>query len=87
MFAYPRFGLSKDGIKHTVNSEILPCAEAVKVKTRVNAVKGDITGNKFPALAVDGKADMIVSGDRHLLTLRVFRGISIIPPGEFLAMK
>jgi predicted nucleic acid-binding protein len=35
--------------------------------------------------ALAAEADVIVSGDKkHLLSLREFRGIPIIPPAEFL---
>lgn len=34
--------------------------------------------------AVAGKADYIVSGDRHLLALQEFQGIPIVNPREFL---
>jgi len=39
---------------------------------------------KFLACAVEGKADCIVSGDRHLLDLGVFRGIPILNARQFL---
>lgn len=40
--------------------------------------------NKFLIAAVEGKADYIVSGDRHLRELGSYRGIKIAPTGEFL---
>jgi len=40
----------------------------------------------FLALAVDGRADFIVSGDKkHLLALGSHQGIPIIAPAEFLS--
>jgi predicted nucleic acid-binding protein len=36
-------------------------------------------------LAVDGRADLILTGDQDLLALHPFRGIPILTPGEFLA--
>jgi predicted nucleic acid-binding protein len=35
-------------------------------------------------LAVNGHADLIVSGDRDLLALNPFRGIAIIAPATFV---
>ena len=35
--------------------------------------------------AVEGNADCIVSGDRHLRNLKSYRGIPILSPAEFLA--
>lgn len=36
--------------------------------------------------AVAARADMIISGDHHLLDLRSFRGIRILRAGELLAL-
>ena len=34
--------------------------------------------------AVAGSADLIVSNDKHLRSLRTFRGIAIVPGSDFL---
>jgi uncharacterized protein len=34
--------------------------------------------------ALAGKADLVVSGDRHLRKLKSFRGIGIVHPSDFL---
>ena len=44
----------------------------------------DPKDNHLLALAVDGKADVIVTGDRDLLVLHPFRGVHILSPAEFL---
>lgn len=44
----------------------------------------DPKDNKFLELAIAGKADCIVTGDRDLLVLNPFRGIKIISPSDFL---
>ena len=38
------------------------------------------------AVAHDGEADYIISGDRHLLSLGKFEGISIISVGQMLGI-
>ena len=38
--------------------------------------------DKFLELAVTGRADVIVTGDRDLLALNPFRSIAIITPAE-----
>ena len=40
----------------------------------------------YIAAAVDGLAEFIVSGDRHLLDLREHEGIRILTPREFLSV-
>jgi putative PIN family toxin of toxin-antitoxin system len=46
----------------------------------------DLKDNKFLELAIDAGANLIVSGDRHLLTMTPFRGIGICTPGDFLRL-
>ncbi len=41
-------------------------------------------GRKFLVVAVEGKADYIVSGDRHLRDLKIYKGIEIASVAEFL---
>ena len=47
-------------------------------------MKGDPDDNRIIKCAVDGKANLIVSGDRHLLGIKHYRGIGIIRPIDFL---
>jgi len=44
----------------------------------------DPRDNKFFELAVSGNADVIISGDKDLLVLHPFRGISVLTPQDFL---
>ena len=48
-------------------------------------VEADPSDDKFLVVAVAGKADCIVSGDRHLLRLGSFQGIPVVPPTTLLA--
>jgi putative PIN family toxin of toxin-antitoxin system len=63
--------------------EMLATAELVTITERV-AVCRDPTDDKFLELAINGHAEMIVSGDADLLALNPFRGIPIVPPGTFV---
>ena len=45
----------------------------------------DPKDNQILEVAVDGKADVIVTGDNDLLVLHPFRGVPIVGPAEFLA--
>lgn len=56
----------------------------VSGKTTVDAVKEDPSDNIFLACAMEGDADFVVSGDRHLKELGIFQGIEILAPSEFL---
>ena len=58
-------------------------SEWVEVATIVKACR-DPKDNKILALAVDGRATVIVTGDQDLLSLDPFRGIRIERPDRFL---
>ena len=45
----------------------------------------DPKDNKFLELAVSGKADILITGDRDLLILNPFRNLQIITINEFLS--
>ncbi|RIK34820.1 MAG: putative toxin-antitoxin system toxin component, PIN family [Chloroflexi bacterium] len=49
------------------------------------AIPADPSDEIVLACAVDGQADLIVSGDQHLLALASYHGIPIIPVRAFLA--
>jgi len=51
------------------------------------AISEDPADNKFIECAVAADAKYIISGDRHLLNPKVFKGIRILPPTEFLKVK
>ena len=59
-------------------------AETINPKITVRAIPDDPTDNKYLECAVEGKADFIISGDRHLTDLKEFQGIKIVPPAVFL---
>ena len=49
-----------------------------------DVIPDDPSDHKFLSCAIEGNADVIVSGDRHLLNLKKFRGIPVIPVNEFI---
>jgi len=57
-------------------------AELITIVERITACR-DPTDDKFLELAVNGRADMIVTGDLDLLVLHPFRGIPIITSVAF----
>jgi len=58
-------------------------AELVTVTERI-AVCRDPTDDKFLELAVNGHADLILTGDADLIVLNPFRGIPIVAPVTFV---
>jgi putative PIN family toxin of toxin-antitoxin system len=59
-------------------------SELVSPKTLPDAVPDDPDDNHIVACAVEGRADLIVSGDRHLLALGQYNGIPVVRPMDFL---
>ena len=51
---------------------------------RVDAAADDPDDNRVLECALAAKADLIVSGDKHLLHLKQFRNIPLLSPQEFL---
>ena len=62
--------------------QIFAGAELVTITERVAGCR-DPKDDKFLELAVNGRADLIISGDADLLVLDTFRGIPIITPAAF----
>ncbi len=62
---------------------LAPLVEIVEVVQQVRACR-DPDGDKFLEAAVNGRADVIVTGDRDLLDLHPFRGIVIVGPADYL---
>ena len=58
----------------------------IRVKSRFKVVKQDPDDDVILRTAYDGKADYIVSGDNHLLSLAEFRGIKIVTLDKMLRL-
>jgi len=61
-------------------------AQLVKIESRFKAVKDDPNDDIILRTACDGKADAIVSGDKHLLSLGTFREIRILTVDQMLGL-
>ena len=62
---------------------IAQVAEVVITTTSLDLVAADPDDNRILECAVDGKADLIVTNDHHLLDLKTCRGIPIIAGPDF----
>jgi len=56
----------------------------VEPRGRIEVVRADPSDNKIIECAVAGRAHFLVSGDRHLLNLKGYRGVKIVTPHQFL---
>jgi len=78
--------LSEDMIKQWANM-ILRNSILVGPKEKINAVKDDPKDNMFLEAAVAGKAEYIITQDKHLLKLKTHQGTKIAKPEEFIRNK
>ena len=69
VFAYPKFQLSRAAIESLL-AEYLPHVHAISVSSRRKSPKcRDPYDQMFVDLAIQGQADVLVSGDRDLLSM------------------
>lgn len=73
----PKFQISEDELQRTIFA-LIRTAEVVNVKIKIKAVKEDPKDDMILETAIDGCADIIVTGDSHLLALTTFKEIKII---------
>jgi len=79
----PKFHLSSHTIA-TIVSRIYRRAEFAMPAEHVFAIQADPSDDKFLEAAIAGKADYIVSGDRHLLDIKQFQSTPIITAHDFI---
>jgi putative PIN family toxin of toxin-antitoxin system len=85
-------GRKKIAIKYHLppqrRAKIMQLLRALSVVTsgslKVKVVDADPADDKFFSCAIEGGADYIVSGDRHVLGVREYSGIQVIPPRRFV---
>jgi putative PIN family toxin of toxin-antitoxin system len=83
VLSYPKFELSEAEIKDLMEEELLPYVTVIKPKRRLHVVERDPSDNKFLECAVSGQAQVIISGDKDLLSIGKYRQIHIQTPAQF----
>jgi putative PIN family toxin of toxin-antitoxin system len=63
---------------------VLSTAELVSPRRMVKVIREDPSDNRVLECALGGRAKYVISGDKHLLQIRKFRGIRIVRAKEFL---
>jgi len=79
-----KFDQSAEDIKEALKI-ISRAAEVLKPSTKLHVLE-DVPDNRILECAVEAEADVIVTGDRHLLKLKKFQGIPIVRLVDFLRM-
>ncbi len=78
-----KHGLSKEQVSKKI-LRLLKYGKFIDPETKLNVIADDPDDNKFLECAVEGEADYIISGDKHLKSLKSFSGIKIVDPAAFL---
>src|SRR5271157_1433777 len=79
----PKFKTSEGEIDRIMLA-LAETGEVIKVRSSFVIMKDDPADDMVLNTAYDGRADMIVSGDNHLLKLKSFKGIRILKVSEAL---
>ena len=83
VLARPHFVPLNPAVARELLRRLLAAAETVVIAERIAACR-DPTNDKFLEVALNGRADFIVSGDPDLLVLDPFRDIPIVARADFV---
>lgn len=72
---------SKEDAQHFLTA-VTFLSTFVEIKEKINASR-DPNDNKILEAAINGRADLIISGDKDLLEMKRFQGIKIVSPSNF----
>lgn len=79
---YPKLRFSEAQITEYLE-QLTEIAELIHPLAELSVIPDDPTDNRILECALAGQANVIVSGDGHLLQLKVFEGIPILRPQQF----
>jgi putative PIN family toxin of toxin-antitoxin system len=80
---YPKFKFTS-AQKDLLKLVILEIGNLTTKTKRLNLLAEDPSDNKFLEAAIAGKADFLITGDKHLLKVRQFGKTRILRASEFL---
>jgi putative PIN family toxin of toxin-antitoxin system len=84
VLAYPKFELTESEIQYLLYVEILPFCSVVEAKTGSVIIDRDPSDDMFLRCCEAANARALISGDNHLLKLKIYRNTLILTPSQFL---
>ena len=81
----PKFRFSPEQAFQVIE-ELHAVCDIVNPAIRVNVITADPNDNIILECALESKADIIISGDQHLLAVAEFKGIQIVSPSDYIRM-
>lgn len=85
-----KFTRKLEGKESTVEqavAKIALIATLIEPAKKINIIKDDPDDNRVLECAVTARADLIISGDKHLLKLQTYSGIDIMSARDFLSRE
>ena len=79
----PKFRFSPEQAFQVIE-ELHAVCDIVNPAIQIDVVVADPKDNMILECALESKADIIVSGDQHLLAIEEFRGVQIVSPSDYL---
>lgn len=79
-----RFHITDERIQRLIKSLTKNAIFAFGEADVAGTIPDDPSDEKFLSAAILEKASFIISGDKHLLDLKTFQGITILTPRQFL---
>ena|SRR5437899_1315446 len=87
VFQYPRIAKRHGRTPSEIQGfleELRGSAILVSGRITLSVLEADPSDDRYLECAVEGEAEFIVSGDRHLLDLEEYQGIEILSPRAFM---
>jgi len=81
---YPKFEFTAQERAEFL-SVLTEIAILVEPQERIQLIVEDATDNMFLECAVEAGADFLISGDKHLLSLKEYQNVKLISPADFLS--
>ena len=82
---YPKFGFTEEQ-KLLFLGIITSIATVVEITESLKVIEDDPSDDVILETAIVGKADNLVSGDPHLLSLKEIKGVKMVTASEFLGI-
>jgi uncharacterized protein len=83
VLGYPKLSFSEE-LQAEIIETVFDTSSLVNVLEEISLVDDDPEDNKILECAASAKVEFIISGDKHLLNLKSFKGVEIVTPEEFL---
>lgn len=84
VISYPKLPFSA-GSQIEILETIFSISHIVNPSELLSVIEQDDGDNRVLECALSARVDFIITGDKHLLNVQKFRGISIVTPENFLS--